>query len=212
MKSNKIIYITLIALIFGLGASCKKEKKTPEPKSPPPPPNTDEIITTMKLYLTDSATSVISVFGFEDADGDGGNPGIFLGTNQSDSVFTLGANKTYSMEIILLDKTKNPVDTISNEVLEEGKDHMLFFNSSNPTGTPYMVTLNGSNIQITYTDLDAGTPQRGIGLKTRVRTYASTSAVKSPFKVTLRHQPGVKDGTFTPGDTDVEIAFKVTVN
>ncbi|MDZ4663521.1 MAG: hypothetical protein SGJ15_01465 [Bacteroidota bacterium] len=205
-----VVVLILAVLIFG---ACKKDKKTtPPPIIPPPPANTEEVITTMKLYLTDSATSVVSIVGFEDADGDGGNAGIFLGTNQSDSIFTLGGNKTYFMEIILLDVTKNPVDTISNEVEQEGKDHMFFFNSSNPTGTPFSTVLSGSNMKVTYTDLDAGTPTRGIGLKTRLRTYASTGSAKNLFTITLKHQPGVKDGTFAPGDSDVEVGFKVMVN
>lgn len=194
--------------------SCKKDKNTPTPtpNNPPPPANTEEVITTMKLYLTDSATNAVTVFAFEDADGDGGNAGLFSGTNQADSVINLTANTTYFMEIFLLDVTKNPVDTISNEVEEEGKDHMFFFNASSPSGTPFTTVLAGSNIKVIYTDLDAGTPARGIGLTTRVRTYSATGSNKYPFTVSLKHQPGVKDGTFTPGDTDVEIPFKVKVN
>lgn len=211
-KVSKVVYAFILIAIV-LFAACKKDKKTtPPPTTPPPPQNTEEVITTMKLYLTDSATNAVSVFGFEDADGDGGNAGIFLGTNQSDSVFTLGANKTYFMEIILLDVTKSPADTISKEVEEEGKDHMIFFNSTDPSGTPYSTVLSGSNIKVTYTDLDAGTPARGIGLHTRLRTYASTSPAKNPFTVTLKHQPGTKNGTFAPGESDVEINFKVVVN
>ena len=104
------------------------------------------------------------------------------------------------------------MDTISNEVEEEGQDHMFFFNASDPTGTPFSTVLSGSNIKVTYTDLDSGTPTRGIGLHTRVRTYASTSPAKNPFTVTLKHQPGTKNGTFAPGESDVEINFKVVVN
>lgn len=212
-KISKRMASVFILTLIVLFAACKKDKKTtPPPTTPPPPANTEEVITTMKLYLTDSATNAVSVFGFQDADGDGGNAGIFLGTNQSDSVFTLGANKTYFMEVILLDVTKSPADTISNEVEEEGKDHMIFFNSSDPSGTPFSTVLLGSTIKVTYTDLDAGTPARGIGLNTRLRTYASTGSAKNPFTVTLKHQPGVKDGTFAPGESDVEIGFKVMVN
>lgn len=211
--NNKIIIVLALLTVF-IFSACKKDKNTPEPapNNPPPPVNTEEVITTMKLYFTDSATSAVSVFGFQDADGDGGNAGGFLGTNQSDSVFTLAANRTYFMEIVLLDVTKSPVDTISNEVEEEGQDHMFFFNGSDPTGTPFSTVLSGSNIKVTYTDLDTGTPARGIGLHTRVRTYASTSPVKHPFTVTLKHQPGTKNGTFAPGESDVEIGFKVVVN
>lgn len=211
-NSRRIVSVLILAVVLIFGA-CKKDKKTtPPPTTPPPPANTEEVITTMKLYLTDSATNAVSIFGFEDADGDGGNAGLFLGTNQIDSIISLAANKTYFMEIFLIDVTKNPDDTISSEVNAEGKDHMFFFNAANPTGAPFKTTLAGSNIQITYTDLDAGTPVRGIGLTTRVRTYSTTGSSKYPFTVSLKHQPGVKDGTFTPGDTDVEIPFKVKVN
>lgn len=206
--------ITALLFVLLILNACKKDKNTPVPgvTLPPVPENTEEIITTIKLHLTDSASNVISIFGFEDIDGDGGNAGIYLGTNQADSVFTLAANKTYFMKIILLDKIKTPEDTISNEVKEEGEDHMFFFNQLNPTGTPFTTTLSGSGIKITYLDVDDGTPVRGIGLNTRVRTYASTGNIKNQFTITLRHQLGVKDGTFTPGETDVEIPFKVKVN
>lgn len=213
MKTTKFILTVSLFAVMILSA-CKKDKNTPTPtpNNPPPPANTEEVITTMKLLFTDSASNVVTTFGFQDADGDGGNAGTFMGTNQSDSVIVLSANKTYFMEILLLNVTKNPVDTISNEVNTEGKDHMIFFNQSNPSGSPFTTILSGSNIKLTYTDLDAGTPARGIGLKSRVRTYSSTGTAKHPFKVTLKHQPGTKDGTFTPGETDVEIGFKVNVN
>lgn len=209
MKQS-IYYVMLFTL---LSSSCKKDKKTPDPSNPPPPNNnTEEVITTMKLYFTDSATNAVSVYGFQDSDGEGGNPGAFMGMNQSDSVFTLAADKTYSLEIILLDVTKNPVDTVSHQVQKEGKDHMIFFNEASPTGTPAATVLSGSGIKLTYSDLDAGNPQRPIGLKVKIRTYASTGAAKNSFKVTLKHQPGTKDGTFAPGETDTEVLFKVKVN
>lgn len=207
--------ILLGMMLMLLGTSCRKKKNEPAPENPPETPNTQEVITTFKLILTDSATSTVYTYLYKDPDGDGGQvgfygPGTSSTSTQTDSVFTLTSNKTYFAEIILLDETKNPVDTISNEVEEEGEDHMLFFNSTNPTGTPYAVTLSGSNIHITYKDLDSGSPQRGIGLQTRWRTYGVFS--KSPVNIILKHQPGIKNGTITPGDTDLDVMFKVIVN
>lgn len=215
MKTS--IKLLTYVLFFAIALSaCKKKKNEPAPIDPPPPDNTSEVITTFKLQLTDSATSIVTTFMYKDPDGDGGQagfygPGTTTASTQSDSVFTLNANSTYYAEILLLDETKNPVDTISNEVKDEGDEHMFFFNSTNPSGTPYTLTLGGSNIKITYTDLDAGSPQRGIGLKTRWRTYASTGTVKNPLNIVLKHQPGVKNGTLAPGDTDLDISFKVKV-
>lgn len=59
-------------------------------------------------------------------------------------------------------------------------------------------------------DLDAN--NRGIGQQFKIRTNGSTVGSQHPFRVTLRHQPGAKDGTFAPGETDVEIKFKVKVD
>ena len=35
---------------------------------------------------------------------------------------------------------------------------------------------------------------------------------KSPLTIELKHQPGVKDGTYAPGETDIQVAFKLKVN
>lgn len=216
MKTLFKLSSLLITATLLLSLSCKKKKNEPAPSDPLPPDNTSEVITTFKLLLTDSATSTVYTFMYKDPDGDGGQAGFYgPGTTslstQSDSVFNLSPNTTYFTEILLLDETKSPVDTISHEVLAEGADHMFFFNSTNPSGSPYNLTLSGSGLNITYTDLDGGSPQRGIGLKTRWRTYAATGTTKNPLNIVLKHQPGTKNGTITPGDTDVDVSFKVTV-
>jgi len=223
------LLITIVMMAF---AACKKDKNEPAPENPNPPAEENEVITTVKLYLTDSATNVVMVKSFKDPDGDGGQPGGFENSG-ADSTFTLAPNHTYYGRVVILDETKTPVDSTSNEVQNESYIHMLFYNgnpaatgnSGNTILTPapnYSVKLNGSDIVIRYLDLDNGPAhgyaQRNTGLKTRIRTYAATGAVKYPFVVTLRHQPGAseglsdKDGTYTPGDTDVEVAYKVNVN
>ncbi|MBN8693469.1 MAG: hypothetical protein J0L69_09745 [Bacteroidetes bacterium] len=216
MKTLFKLSSLLITATLLLSLSCKKKKNEPAPSNPLPPDNASEVITTFKLLLTDSATSTVYTFMYKDPDGDGGQAGFYgPGTSslstQSDSVFNLSPNTTYFTEIVLLDETKSPVDSISNEVEEEGQDHMFFFNSTNPTGSPYSLTLGGSGIHLIYTDLDGGSPQRGIGLKTRWRTYAATGTTKHPLNIILKHQPGTKNGTITPGDTDVDVNFKMTV-
>jgi hypothetical protein len=209
--------VALAALM--LAASCKKNKKSTTPETPPQPtPDPQEVITTFKLILTDSATNIKNTYLFKDPDGDGGQVGFYGPSNtvQTDSVFTLAANKTYFGQIVLLDETKNPADSISNEVKKEGKEHLFFYNNSANTilnsGNPYTVVLNGSNIKITYLDLDDGTPQRGIGLQTKWRTSSATGSTKHLLNITLKHQPDAKNGTFAPGETDSSVNFKVKVN
>lgn len=209
MKTTLITLVAAMVLVF---AACKKDKKEDPAPNNPTTTNQGEVITTMKIYIKDSVSGLQitgSPFIFKDADGDGGNAGFFL-PNAADSLITLNDTSTYLAEIILLDETKTPADSISNEVVSEGQEHMFFFEQSNPSGNPYSTTLSGSNVKITYLDLDAN--NRGIGQQFKIRTYANTSGLQHPFRVTLRHQPGAKDGTFAPGETDVEIRFKMKVN
>ncbi|MDP2386114.1 MAG: hypothetical protein Q8M29_07070 [Bacteroidota bacterium] len=208
MKSIIILFLFALAV-----SSClKKKNEEPSANNPLSPTNSGEIITTMKIYIKDSVSGnyiIGSPFIFKDADGDGGNIGTYLPL-AVDSLITLNDSTTYLAELFLLDETKNPVDTISNEVVEEGQDHMFFFEQTNPVGNPYSTILSGSGIEITYLDLDAN--NRGIGQQFKIRTNSNTAGNQHPFTITLRHQPGAKDGTFPPGETDVEVRFKVKVN
>ena len=172
--------------------------------------NLSELITTMKIQLRDSTNhSDAGTFTFKDLDGAGGNPAAFGGTNQSDSVITIASNHVYKATILLLDESKTPADTISNEVLEEGADHLFFFNGSAPTGTPYSVYLSGSGTTIKYLDLDANS--RGIGLQT-LWTAPFMQTGKSALTIELKHQPGTKDGSYTNGETGIQVPFKLKVN
>lgn len=130
--------------------------------------------------------------------------------------------------MVILDETKTPADSVSNEVGgDESYEHMLFnngdpANSANAKGNQvlnaaypdYKVKLNGSAITLRYTDYgpNHGQPARNIGLSTELKTGSSTNGAKHPFIVMLRHQPDSKNGTYAPGETDVEVMFKVKVN
>ena len=206
MKTT-ITTIAMLAMLATAFTSCKKDKKT-EPEAPAPPVNQGELITTMKVTLTDTITSSSVTYVFSDLDGAGGNAATF-GNGGADSVINITANKAYFTKILLLDETKNPVDTISNEVLAEGIDHMFFFNSISPTGaTSYITALNGGTT-IKYLDSDAN--NRGIGLLT-LWTAPLTPMPKEPLLIELKHQPSVKNGSYGPGETDIQVAFKIKVN
>lgn len=178
---NHIILLT--ALVFVLFSACKKDDDSPQ--NPGTGNNQGEIITTVKLQFTDSAgIAPSSEFTFRDPDGSGGNGPVEFDT------IRIAASTTYFVEVLLLDETKVPVDTISNEVLEESEDHMFFF------------LHNGVNLTTTYGDSDAnGLP---VGLQTKWRSGV-VSAGSS--RVILKHQPGSKDGTQGPGETDVDVSF-----
>ena len=132
MKNNQIKSILLIAIITLSFGACKE--KTPSPTTPPQ--NESELITTVKLVFTDTATKAVSTAVFSDLDGPGGNAPTQFDTIQ------LKPNRVYQTAIYLLDETKNPVDSTSNEVLKEGQDHLFVF------------TKTGVNISFIYTDKD----------------------------------------------------------
>jgi len=208
--------VAALALTF---TACKKDKKTdPAPApTPVPTPNPQEVITTMKVLIFNG--TVTTTYQFKDPDGDVGSlsgfygPGTASTSTQADSVINLVASKNYTVNLLLLDETKTPVDTISKEVLAEGADHMFFFNQASPIGAVPNTSLNitGTNLTIKYLDNDGATTPRAIGLTTEWITGMMTTT-KKELKITLRHQPGVKNGTYAPGETDVEIPFKIKIN
>ena len=108
MKSPYLII--LILLISTLNA-CKNKTENP------PDINEQELITTVILKFTDSATSTETSFAFRDLDGVGGDDPTL------DTVNLLASN-TYFCSILFLDESDaNDVEDITEEVLEEGADH-----------------------------------------------------------------------------------------
>ena len=172
-----------LAIVLTSLQACKKD-----PKPNTPPVNESELITTLIIEATDSASGQKSVFKFKDADGEGGNA-----PSQFDSIL-MSPNKIYSVKLILLDESKASVDTISNEILNEGEDHLFNYTASN------------MNMTIRLDDIDKnGLP---IGLNSIWRTGASSDGI---LKVVLKHQPGIKNGDPALGETDIEIEFNCRI-
>lgn len=176
----------LIALIIG----CKKDNTTPQDNHEH---DESELITTVQLNFSGkgiSGNDTTFTALFNDPDGTGGNKPISFDT------IRLTVNKTYTCDLILLDKSKNPIDTISNEVLKEADEHLFFFTPSNKDA-----------LSISINDKD--TKGRNLGLKT---SWVTSKAITGTVKVKLMHQPGVKDGSSETGDTDVEIDFPLVIH
>jgi hypothetical protein len=180
-------YLFLVLTISLLAASCRKEKV--QPGLPPAVINSPELITSLILQWTDPGSAATGVFEFRDPDGPGGNPPV-----RQDTV-RLEPNKSYELRVILLDETKVPADTVSHQIWEERDEHQVFF------------THTGTGITSTYLDQDPGGLPVGLSVRWETREPASGTV-----KVVLKHQPGVKNGTEGPGETDVEVTFPVRVN
>ncbi len=183
---NTIVICVLSLLLF----SCKK-KNDPVPEAPLNP-NETELITTMTIIFTEQVSGNVSTFSFRDTDGPGGNA-------PTKDAILLDASKTYNGRIILLDETKSPKDSISNEVEEEKDEHQFFF------------TVTSANLTSSYTDFDNnGVP---VGL---YPNFVTGTASTGQLKVVLKHQPEIKptsgNGNASIGETDIEVVFDVTIN
>ena len=176
--ATSIGLLTLAALGF---QSCKKD---------PPVNSESEVITTLQIVATDSATGTTAgVFTFKDLDGDKPTPPSVFDT------IKLAPNKTYNVSLIVLDESKNPIDSTSNEIAEEADDHLFFFES-----TPAAL------VNVAIHDKDSKNLPLGLLSK-----WTTGTAGSGTTKITLRHQPGEKNGTFNPGDTDIEVTFNTLV-
>ena len=185
-KINASLPLLFICAVLLL--SCKKDPKANAPQAP----NESELITTMKLILTEQGSGTVSTFVFENIDGPGG-------AAPTQDVLILNKNKTYSGQVILLDQTKTPIDSISNDVFDERDDHQFFY------------TVVDANLTVAYTDFDKnGVP---VGLQP---SFITGNTSTGTLKVVLKHQPDVKPtsglGNSTKGETDIEVTFNVLIN
>jgi hypothetical protein len=178
-RNSAMIAIAGALLITG----CKKDKNAVG--DPDDHDHDDaELITSMVLEFSDTANVQPNVtVAFRDPDGEGGNAATEFDT------IALAANTVYSVKITLLDESKNPAVKISDEVKTEGDEHLFCYD------------VTGANINVARTDSDG---KYEIGLDSR---WTVAAASNGTVKVTLKHQPGVKNGTCGVGDTDVEVNF-----
>lgn len=183
-------------------AGCKKDGD--DPATPTPPVNEEELITDMYILFHDDDGNTYewhasSDEGFHHEHGEGGeheHEGE-LHIHGDD----LPANKQLHAEIILLNRSVSPADTISHEVLDEGADHQFFFIAE--------------DVDITFAYEDADDNGRPIGLLSGWQTGASGSG---HVEVILRHQPnkeaaGVSGGDITNagGVTDLSVEFPAVI-
>lgn len=158
----------------------------------PTPVNEEELITTVEIILTGGGQTITLIS--KDLDGDG--PGAPVITPVGGA--TLVAGTTYTGTTSFLNESVNPAEDITEEVLEEGADHQVFYQLPATLGT------------ITYDDVDAnGKP---IGLEFTL--VAATPGASNNLIVTLKHLPnksatGVAAGDITNagGATDAAVTL-----
>jgi len=195
MKTTMKSIFTILMLSLVVFA-CKKDDKAPAPGGGggggTPPPNEEELITTIILTFTDTSGNIAPfTVTFADPDGDGGNaPTIH-------EAIHLAANTYYDVTIQFLDESKTPAEDITEEIEEEADEHIICYTPAGP-----------ASLSIFRTDSD-GTFE--IGLESFWST-GGMSMTGNTVTVVLKHQPGIKDCTCAPGDTDVEVVFDVVIH
>jgi hypothetical protein len=179
---------TSLALLGLLVISCNNDEVVV-----PPVTNEEELITTVKVTLTNGSNSI--VLQSKDLDGDGPNAPVVT------VVGNLVANTTYLGSVQFLNESVNPADNITEEILAEDEDHQIFYQLSSGLGA------------ITYTDNDSNNKPVGLGF-----TYQTNAMGTGNLIVTLRHLPnksatGVASGNIANagGSTDAEVTFPITI-
>jgi hypothetical protein len=192
-------YIRLFAYAAILSVTALSSCKKDDGKDPSKPAenNPQEQITTVILagHNHDDHQDMAHRFSvtWEDLDGDGGNvPSI-------DSLI-LDTGIAYHVNVILIDKTKTPWDTISNEVAEEGDVHQFFY-------TPGASLLGKLNIE--KADLDDN--NLPIGLEFHMTTKVQEVPLTGSLNMILSHYDGIPKSNTPSPESDIDITFPVKI-
>jgi hypothetical protein len=200
MNTIKLLSIVLLLTTVTILSSCDDDD---EPKKEDVP----ELITKATLTFTPVIGGSAVVATASDPDGDG------VQDIQVDGPINLTANSSYVLTIELINELAQPSSAeynITEEVEEEGDEHMFFFAWTNnvfsePTGNG---NKDNRSDNVNYNDEDAnGLP---LGLET---FWTTSSASTGKFNVMLKHQPGLKTATSaaTVGETDLDIEFTINI-
>jgi hypothetical protein len=158
-------------------------------KTDPPLSGTEHISTTY-VIATDLSDLSIDTFVYVNFDYNQGLPARYI-----DSI-RLKAHTTYSVRLKLLEEAVNPTQDLTDSITAMGDKHLMLYNMDPTSGM----------ISVKIIDKDSkGLP---IGLMSTWKTSDTTSGY---LRLILRHQPGVKNGTQTPGLTDFEADYPVVV-
>ena len=183
--TNYILSLVVVTLIFSCTDDDDSSVSVPISKNDP------ELITNVELIFKDTSNTVITTFYFKDPDGEGGN-------SPTIDTIVLDTNKTYLVSARFLDASDTlDIENITEEIRNEDHEHIICYEQSNISG-----------LTIVRTDSD-GTYEVGLETKWEVGNATSMNGL---MRLILRHQPGTKDGTYLPGETDVEIDFPVVFN
>lgn len=184
MKNKNLMMVLVLGTAL-LMNSCKKETIDP---------NQSELITTVRLKLTNTLSSSINplVYEFKDLDGEGGAAPV-----KFDDI-VLQKNIPYICEVTVLNESVSPADNITAEIKAEANDHQFYFVPSS------------SNL-LSVSNYDTDTKGLPLGLSSFWVTGINPGS--GTVKVVLKHKPGTKaaNDLINKGETDIELDFKLII-
>jgi len=190
-----------LVLIIALAiTSC--EDDDPEKEDVP------ELITKATLIFTPSGGGTAVTATATDPDGEGVQDIVV------DGPISLTAGTSYTLSIELINELAEPTDeeyNITEEVEEEGDEHMFFFSWTNnvfsdPTGNG---NIDNRADAVNYLDEDEN--ELPLGLST---FWTAGTASSGSFRVVLKHQPDLKTASSdaNTGESDLDVTFTINVN
>jgi hypothetical protein len=190
--NNLTIIIITTILVF---SSCKKD----DPKKPIAT-NSQEVLTTVLLtgYNIDDSLNAKYQFSYkwEDLDGDGGNSPII-------DTIALDSGIRYNCQVLILDKTKSPIETVSDEIEKEKNAHQFFY-------TPSTNLVGKFSTEVL--DFDDNNPKLPVGLEFNVLTKSNQTynlPLIGSLNIVLSHYDGVQKTTSKSDESDIDINFPV---
>ncbi|HEY5691209.1 MAG TPA: hypothetical protein VIS49_07125 [Cyclobacteriaceae bacterium] len=199
---NRIIVgmVIVICLFSYLLSGCAAEEPFKE--------DIPELITKVVLTFEPLSAGTNIVVIASDPDGDG------VKDITVDAPINLQANTSYILTLSLLNELaemSSPAYNITDEVEEEGDEHMFFYTW---TGNVFSDPAGNGNIDnrldvVNYIDEDVD------GLPVGINTFWTTGTASSgTFRIVLKHQPQLKStisGADT-GETDLDVEFEININ
>jgi hypothetical protein len=184
MKNKNLMMVLLVGAAIFMN-SCKKETIDP---------NEGELITTVRLKLTNTFSSSINplVYEFKDLDGEGGAAPV-----KFDDI-VLQKNIPYICEVTVLNESVSPADDITKEIKAEANDHQFYF-----------VPSSSNLLTVSNYDTDA----QGLPLGLSSFWVTGLNQGTGTLRLVLKHKPGTKaaNDLINKGETDIELNFKLII-
>lgn len=181
---NVLNFLAILVVLTLAITSCKKEKTEEED-------NDNEMITTVRVQLTEEGTSNVLTFNWKDIDGQGGEAPVI------DDI-VLKANTVYTASLVFLDESKTPAENITEEIEEEGDVHRIYYNT--PTG-------------LTVGNLDTDENGLPLGINS---TWTTTNAATGTLQIILRHYGSGGKEASDPANSsksspDADVSFSLII-